>query len=237
MKSASIFIIKLYRLFNESCIIKNNWSHIYNWINDETIAILNPNLFLNICCKNIFRFTKINSFYRQLNLYGFIRVSNNNNNKIYKNKLFLKNMNYSDLKNIKRTNIKIINITNQYKLINNNEKIVAVETIHDVTNQDETIQNETIQNETIQNETIQNETIQNETIQNEKLNCGNNNSYLNSNIMSQDYLNSTIKFKSYFDYFDILIDNIFNDSKIDIYPNQIDRISINSLDHLYENEY
>ena len=102
MKNGSSFINKLYMMFSESYITKNKWNYIYGWFDDESIVILKPILFLDICCKDIFRFTKINSFYRQLNLYGFIRVSTCDKSKIYKNKLFSKNMNYTGLVNIRR---------------------------------------------------------------------------------------------------------------------------------------
>lgn len=99
------FIEKLFIMFNDCSLKKKSWSCIYGWFNDDSIVIFDPSLFLSICCKDIFRFTKIESFYRQLHLYGFKRLSDHNPKIVYKNIKFFKNMKLNDILNITRVSI------------------------------------------------------------------------------------------------------------------------------------
>ena len=203
-------------MFNDNNFKKKSWACIYGWFNDESIVILNPSLFLSICCKEIFKFTKIQSFYRQLHLYGFKRLSEKNPKIVYKNKNFFKDMKFNDMLNITRENfanenfrIKLSNNCNNSKRKLKVNNIVENRLPKYIRSDDST----NVNNEVIVNSNDKHKKKNNNDI------CTKETKYDSVNYFEVDNKNY-----SYLDEFDSLIDNLYYDSSKDSYINEVNTI-------------
>ena len=93
---SSVFVKKLYSMIFSG---KNN---NIEWVDDDSFIIHDPGkLYLNM--RNLFKSTNVNSFVRQLHIYGFRKVGGSTKNDwIYHHKFFTKNGKFLD--KIKRNN-------------------------------------------------------------------------------------------------------------------------------------
>ncbi len=192
-------------MFNDDSFKKKSWGCIYGWFNDESIVILNPSLFLSICCKEIFKFTKIQSFYRQLHLYGFKRLSEKNPNIVYKNKNFFKDMKFNDMLNITRENVANENF--RAKLSNNNKN-----------NKRKLKVNNLMETKLLKSIKSDYSTIVNNEVSDNNY-CSKKNRYDLVNYFEVDNNNY-----SYLDEFDSLVDNLYNDSSKESYVREVSTI-------------
>ena len=66
----NVFVHKLYNMLEDSSI-----SHLINWSSTNDSFVITPNAEFAKACSTYFKHTNISSFVRQLNMYGFHKVS------------------------------------------------------------------------------------------------------------------------------------------------------------------
>jgi hypothetical protein len=99
-QASCIFPWKLYTMLED--VERDNLTHIVSWIQDgSAFKVHKSDLFVEKVMPNYFDQTQYESFRRQLNLYGFSRVSRGKNRGVYSH-LFFHKYHRSRCQNIKR---------------------------------------------------------------------------------------------------------------------------------------